>query len=157
MDATTTVAVAGLAATTTLGLIGPFLQGRIAARNARHSKNHDLAIAAYTDAMAYIQHAETDLVRIFDLGARAADDLPPDRRDLDLITARLRLTAPNEVLGAWAVFVEAEDLLRSALREKHATQLGDRFEQPADMPEFTAVWRAAETSRLALRRAAGTR
>lgn len=154
MDATTTVAVAGLAATTLLGVVSPFLQGRIAARNARQNKSHDLAIAAYTDAMAHVQHVETSLVGLADVTARRHGKTPHIQVDLDLISARIRLVAPQDVLTHWSALLDAEHRLWWHLRESpHSGAEFELFEWDADQQEIVQVRRTAKELSEALRKA----
>lgn len=155
MDATTIVAIAGLASTATVGLVVPIINGRMNDRNARRAKSHDLAIAAYTDAMAYLQHAEIRLDGLVDVEARFPDDAPASRGTRNLISARLRLVAAPDVLDRWRLFLIAEDHLYWYLREYPNMEYIDDQGLPEDLPVIAEVRRTAWELSEALRRAVG--
>ncbi|MFG1747554.1 hypothetical protein ACGFJ4_25565 [Micromonospora chalcea] len=53
MNATVVVSIAGLIATTTVGVLSPVLQGRFAARNAAQARRYDQQLSVYADAMQF--------------------------------------------------------------------------------------------------------
>jgi hypothetical protein len=103
-----TLAIAALGLLTTL--TAPLLQSWVAARRERASWRRDKATAAYSDAMAYAQTLETLLERITD--PFASSTKYPELTHVDVITARMRMFAPDPVFDAWKGLLRSEDVLR---------------------------------------------
>jgi hypothetical protein len=156
VDATTIVAIAGLTATTSLGLVVPIINGRIADRNARRAKAHDLVIATYVDAMAYVQLIEVGIDHLVDPSGRKPAKYAFEHANVDLITARLRLIAPRSVVRCWLEFVDADETLGFHVREECDPRQVEYDGLPEDTTYVVAVRQAAITLGDALREAAGT-
>lgn len=155
MDATVIVSIAGLTSTVTLALVGPIINGRIANRNVRQAKAYDLAIAAYTEAIVYVQASEARMDRMIDQDARPPDNLPEGHGNQDLISAKLRLAAAPAVLERWIEFLNAEDHLRWFLGENWSPQPGEDTHLPGHQHEALEVRRTARELVTALRAAIG--
>lgn len=155
MNATAVVAIAGLVATTTLGLVSPFLQGWISAKNARRAKGYDLAVATYTDAMVHLQSIEVGINHLIDPSDRNPGNLGNDHKHVDLITARLRLVAPTDVIAAWTALVEADFLLDFYIRESVDHRRVEAEGLPEDLDLIVDVRRKGRAASEAIRHAAG--
>lgn len=78
MDSTLIVALAGLVTTAACATGFPWIQGRVAARNAERARLHDLRITAYVAASAYAEAVEanvSDLTRPIEI--RSKQNPPP--------------------------------------------------------------------------------
>ncbi|GAA4259853.1 hypothetical protein [Dactylosporangium darangshiense] len=153
MNATVVVAVAGLVATTTLGLVSPFLQGRVAARNTYAARRFDAFVDACTDAMAYANAARAHIVSFYgpDTWPEWGKHHPAPS---EAITGRLDLLAPDELVEAWHAFVDAYWIVFS---ERMTTEMGnERVIIQHDDPLVVAALRSIDRANQALRRAVGT-
>lgn len=103
---TTIIAVAGLLTTLTAAFAAPFLQGRVAVK----TRLHEQRLAAYTDAMVFLQYVDArleDLTEELDYRTRRRI---PEHPDQDFITARVRLLAPDAAVKRWNEFVASWDV-----------------------------------------------
>jgi hypothetical protein len=117
VDATTAIAIAGIAATLigtlAAGLGGPLLQSRSAARHEREQRLHAERIQIYTEAMAAVEAVERWVLFVVDgEGERIEPPMPAIERYI-AITAKLRLFGPRPVIQGW---VNVEAAAHNALR-----------------------------------------
>jgi hypothetical protein len=155
MDATTTVAIAGLTTTAATALGAPLIQGRIAARNAHAQRLFEQRAAAYADAVAYMQRIEArldDMVRHPDLRRYRK---PIDVEHQDLITARLRLVAPRPILFSWWTLLDTWEALFQNAYEGHDPDDPDDPHLPPDDRDVRNVVAAIKEFDAAVRRAMG--
>ena len=104
MDATTTVAVAGLVTTLLAPLAGTFYSSN----RDRDAWERNILDEALTESIAYVQHFSARIDELTDPQATfRAKDLETSHRDL--ISAKLRLHAPKHVFDAWEGFTARED------------------------------------------------
>lgn len=151
MDAATTIAAIAVAATTITALGVPYIQGRIAAKHALASKLRDERIAAYADAMAYVQVVQTRVDHIVeDPAFRESSYKRPDLPQRDLITARLELLAPDELIPMWNELTEAWEAFVWTIEEESPATLVS--EASTDVKR---VRTASQALTAELRRAAG--
>ncbi len=114
MDAATLIiALAGLLTTA----LAPVLQGAVTARNQNRAWQRDARAALYIDALTNAQVsqqlADAVVYEFFDLSR------PPEVKHADLITARMRLLAPEHVYEAWNEFVLSDEAFRFDLSENY--------------------------------------
>jgi len=106
VDTTVIVAVVGIAGT----FLAPLVQGRQAARNADKAKQRDQLTDLYVDAVQYVQFlwATIDWIAAGDRAEPFSYPLDPHP---NVITARMRLLAPDTVATAWSDMVFAADVM----------------------------------------------
>jgi len=100
-----TFAIAALGLMTTLS--APLLQNWMTARRERAAWRRDRETAVYTDAMAYAQTLEMMLEQVTD--PDASGQPRPELAHVDLITARMRMFAPDPVFDAWKALLRTEE------------------------------------------------
>ncbi|WP_369256956.1 hypothetical protein [Geodermatophilus amargosae] len=130
MEPTVIIAAIGLVTTAA----SPLLQTALTARNAKVAWRRDALAKVYADALAHAQSLESLIERVTDpYGShRKWADVP----HVDLISARLRLHAPEAVLVAWQELRLREDQLRFDLDENYPG-LGQTSDAvPADSSEL---------------------
>lgn len=146
----TIIAVAGLLTTLTAAVAAPFLQGRVAVR----TKLHEQRLAAYADAMTFVQYVESRLLDFTEepeLRSRRVP-APPDQ---DSITARVRLLAPTAAVSRWKEFTAAWDILAFNLQEIGPTGPTGEYEASPNDPDVVRVRDAAGALETELRRMPG--
>lgn len=117
MDATTIVAITGLATTFLTALIAPLIQGRITAKNATAKRIEEQQVATYVDAVAYAQSIEARLDELLeDPLLQSGEPLPPTPDDF-MIRARMFLVAPASVARAFDELILAWKALSWNLNE----------------------------------------
>jgi hypothetical protein len=112
VNATVVVAVAGLVATTTVGIASPYIQGRVAARNAERARQFDLRTAALADAMSYAHRLGHYTEMLTDSSPLRVEYKRPREEDVVAIGAMLYLYAPKRVRETWDSVTEADRQLR---------------------------------------------
>jgi len=153
VDATVIVSIAGLTATTTLGLAVPIITAHFADRNARRAKARELALAVYIDAMAYVQLIKAGIDHLVDPSGRRPAQYANDHANVDLITARLRLVAPDAVIRPWVEFVNANDSLSFYIRESGDYREIEHNGMSENAADIVTVRKAAHAVAKALRAA----
>lgn len=130
MEAATWIAIAGLAASTILGVAGPAIQAAFAAKNAAKDRLSVRRLAAY-DAMIYVQRVK---LRVDDLvthpDSRSGGQLrasPPT----DETSARLRLLSPD-LVGTWDALVQEWEILSWNLTNDGPGAHGEFFADAAE-------------------------
>ena len=112
MNSTIIVAIAGLVATTVLGIASPYTQGRVAARNAEKAKQFDLRAAAFAEAMSYAHRLGHYTEMLIDSSPLRVEYKRPDDREVVTTGAMLYLHAPKQVRETWDSVTEADRRLR---------------------------------------------
>jgi hypothetical protein len=145
----------GLITTASAALGVPFIQGRIAVRNAAAGRLHEQRVAVYTDAVIFLQSVESRLQETLedpDLRSRRERAEVPHQ---DLITARIRLLAPMPVVQSWQELVVAWDALAwNAQEEGPVNDRGDYHLNPEN-PDVLRVQATLHALTTALRQAMG--
>ena len=113
MDPTVTVAGLGLLA----AVLSPILMLRLTARSQRDAKLDELLKVLYTEATIYAQDLMSLLNRITtpytSRGSR------PELTHSDVLTARMRLMAPEDINTAWQDVIANEERLRWNMEQDH--------------------------------------
>jgi hypothetical protein len=141
VDATTVVAIAGLLATAATALGVPLLQHRMA----KAERLHDMRVAVYTDAMAYVAHIEARIDRDLDDPDLRSGWNPIEVAHPGLIGARLQLVAPQEVAQGWKELAAAWDALAWNTEQDGPINDHGEYLLTADQPDVLRV-RAASAS-----------
>lgn len=155
MNPTIWVALGGLTSTTVTALGVPFIQGRIAARNAAAGKLNEERLAVYVDAMSYTHDVQTRVEHLtespeYRSSRRDVENIPHE----DLISARLRLVAPREVVEPWIELLAAWRALGWNLNEE-GPLAHDEFYADPTREDVTRVAEAIAGVAQSLRRAMG--
>lgn len=152
------IAAIGLLATTTTAIGVPYIQGRIASQRDLATKLLDERITAYAEAMVYLRAVQGSLDEtVTDPMYRQSAYKWPDMPHRDLITARLHLVAPVELMTRWDELTVAWDALCWNLQEDGPANDHGEFYAAEDSADITRVRHAIETLTAELRQGAGAK
>jgi hypothetical protein len=162
VDATTTIAIAGIAATLigtlAAGLGGPLLQSRSAARHEREQRLHAERIQIYTEAMAAAEAVERWVFYVVDGEGERPDPPIPSIERYIAITAKLRLFGPKAVTQAWVnMEAAAHDALRTFGRRQSMGGFIKEEQDEAEHQTFDVLLPAVKQLRYEAWRAIGGR
>jgi hypothetical protein len=156
VNATVVVSIAGLIATTTVGVLSPVLHGRFAARNAAQARRYDQQLSVYADAMQFTHARKQQMEMSGDPDdPYEANRASPDWTTAATIGGRLHLLGTADLIKKWDAFQDADSALRwHALEECPVDELGQPEVAPDD-PYMVTFNTALENLIVALRKAAG--
>lgn len=161
MNATTIVAIAGILGTLFGSFGGHILQARLKERSDRLAKLRETRVALYFEATEYAVREEAWLDWL-QTPFRLTKVTLPDAARAELITGKLELFAPADVLNEWRHLLKTSQRLSDYFEEEGAhyyrpDEEGRYVAEPVpDIPRLLAVRNAISLLRKTMRAALGT-
>jgi len=143
MDWTAVIAIFAVFTT----FLSPVLIFKLTTRNQHSAKLDDRRAVLYTEATIYAQTLDSMLNRITDPYSTFV--ARPELTHADVITARMRLIAPPEILASWQQIVADEEVLQWNFSEDSAGGGAVPLDYPAAVELRESVKKFYDVSRSA--------